>query len=258
MSPARLWLLVIVLAGGLAWAGCASTGQMAESPVCPPAQCCANGIPVACWDSLACYGYHPTKWRRWPTECEPDSTMVCPVAVPPELPETEAVPPPPPTPAPPPAPPAAAPGGQISPPMPAEQSPPPPKEPPAAPTDQPPGLIEEPAKKPLPGSVPNPEPSPTEGAQSEPPHAPLPPMPLGSQSISKESVFSASDGLAVNNYPQRTAEEKQFLPLEPDAPLPPSRTDADHNEPTMSIKLLSFSSNSAELPPAPLPDQLLR
>lgn len=235
----------------LGFAGCAAFAPPSppQRVECPPGVCCANGLPVACWDSLNCYGFTPTQWRRWPTECEPPTAQVCPVPVPAPTRGWEAdgpstaVPPPPPAPfvePTPSVPPGQPPNGTLIP------MPPPPK-----PEDNAPGILPETPKIPLP-------PQPQQGdvvppdAHAEPTPADAP-MPPGNDNSAAQAVRPAPASPVTDQFDSssnKLREPKQQSAEAMPGQIPPQQSSG-------KMRLMSFSPEQEDLPPAPLPEEYL-
>ncbi len=255
MSVAILAMLTV---GIVAPSGCSTL-----SPSSPPQaffvetgpHCCGNGLTLACRDSLHCYGFTPTRWRRWPTECEPPTAEVCPVSVPPcvTMPTEGAGQP---TPVPPVPQPYTQPipNSRLSSPV------TPPDMQPAEPQETPPAVLPEAPKLPLPGQQLE-EPGQHSGEEEKPHEAnpdvraymppepskpPLPPPPLTLPTIPPRQAAGNQTRSTVPSSPQFKTE----LPPEREPASPP-------REAAQNLQLLSFAEQDEHLPLAPLPGDYL-
>jgi hypothetical protein len=229
------WPICLVAAVVMTVGGCAVTEQTVDPTCTPPSQCCSQGMPVACLRNLPCYGYQPTEWRRWPTECEPQTTPICPLpaagqpntcpAVVPEQ-TLPGLPPPPPNVDPTEAPPQ----GDVAP-TPSE----------GIKAEEPtPGILQEPSQTPLP---------PLPAVEEELPPALVPP-PVAPPKASPKHM-PAPQAL-LNGQPPTVQGTK------PPAMPAPSEESQKGQADASPVRLLSLDSEvSEDLPLAPLPDEIL-
>jgi hypothetical protein len=227
----------LALAGGVLAAasflltGCVTPEPAVDATACLPGQCCANGLQVACVWGISCYGYHPTEWRRWPTECEPAPVQIGPVC-PPGVPQPATCPKP--------AEPQAG----------TPQPPPPPR--PQLPSEAEPPTEETPrTPTPFPFTEPQQPNGQQPGALPEPPKAPLPVPP---QEEGEPLPAPAPPGSPIDTGANAVlGPPPRPFGAEPTAP-PQSPT----KESDQQLRLLSFESISPEIAPkAPLPEELL-
>jgi len=228
--PICLAAMMVLIVGG-----CAVTEQTVDPTCTLPNQCCSQGMPVACLWNLPCYGYHPTEWRRWPTECEPPSSLPCPMPAPGQpntcpagAPEQTlpGLPPPPPA-----VGPTEAPSQPEITPAPSEGS---------TPDEMTPGILQEPSRTPLP---------PPPAAEEEMPPAPRPPD-VAPPKASQDSIPTPQ---ALLNVQPPTMEGTN-----PPAMPAPSEDGQKGQSEAPPVRLLSLESEVLEdLPLAPLPDEIL-
>ncbi len=234
MLARPIWPICLAAMMVLTVGGCAVSEQ-AVDPMCThPNQCCSQGMPVACLWNLPCYGYHPTEWRRWPTECEPRPTPICPLPAagepntcPAGVPEQTlpSLPPPPPA-----VGPTEAPSQPEITSAPSEG---------AKAEEHTPGILQEPSRTPLP-------PPPAEEAT---PPAPVPP-PIAPPKASPDQM-PAPQALLKVQPPTVQGTKPPGMPA-------PSEESQKGEADAPPVRLLSLESEvSEDLPLAPLPDEIL-